>query len=1294
MAKREVAVGVHVEGAADAQQKLATAGKAIRDVNAEIRKLDATYGKGSKNSDYLSQRSELLTQKLEAQRKKTEALRQGLDQYRSSEKASAAEIERREKQLTNCEIAEADLTRQIRECSTAMKNQQSGIEDSVKGLQNFATKAQSVGNSLTRALTVPIAGMGTLALKNALEFEDAMKTVQTLPGVTSGIAEEQAAQLAAYSDAILAASDATHTAAEELAAAQYSAISAGVAAEDSVYMVERSAKAAKAGLSDVETVVDGLTSALNAWKGSAGGLDHVLDAMIVAQNEGKTTLGELASNIGQVTGLAPQLGVSLDEVLASTAALTMGGVKTSTAINGLKAVMSNVLKPTAEAREEAERLGLQFDAAALQAKGLSGFLEDVMTATNGDAESLGKLFGSVEALSEIMALGTTQAEAYERILIKVGNAEGSVDEAFAVRTSSKMEQLTGSLNKLRNAGIDLAEALYPAVDAVAELTAKAAEIVGAMDEGTQQTLVNVLGIAAAVGPVVKTVGSLVGGVGKLVSAGSKIKTLLSGAGGVVKAVGGAGGLAAGAKALLSTLAGPVGLVAVVGSGTVAAAYAASQAVEKLGRDYTVLDETVKNLNLEPDADGLRNMTSQINAAIEEANATKTVTVTAAVQADFGGVEVECDRIAEALATTVAEALSDSFLNWKEYTQITQMLNAQILTEAQSALSAPDKAGTAKVLIGAIDEANALLRQVYTSGDSITAEEVAQLETLLGQIKDYRAEIAGVASDTEAQYNTLMKMVNNAAADYRLSEAEYRAIRDRLNTEVMPDVEKAMEDAATNGIAAELDKALAELDALMAAISSAGRDATQDEIDQMNSLLAEIAGLQHQIAVLQGNAALLNSWGDELKKSDEFFATASGYATPAIAAKAAGNAIALRQQSHAALDTEESRLEAEYAAKVAKAGEINDTSAMDDAREAYEEQMAMVARERARVEAEFFQNLQQLWVGYAESTDENAELALSFDKLGKYIDNILRSETMSHAEWARIIADDEQIRDMGMDYDYILWSLQGDKNLIDKLQFNGAVIRWRQAQIDGLAEEMGKIDLNSTDLDEFYRSMLPEDFDVNAQDPSGLNETFANFQRFLLLAEHGSEAITEAQMSGLTEGVDWEDYDWEALNQLAEENGEAAGEAYGAAMTAGLTGEAEKVEDAAEDLSDAAAEGSEPDTDKAAAYGLQLAAAYGSGIAAGTPLAVAAASAMAAQVNSALAGMTPILPGTAGTGGASDSAASASATPGVSWGSIDNSITVGIQNASFTAESDIRALADRLNTISRMKSAGVGNVVRV
>jgi len=51
------------------------------------------------------------------------------------------------------------------------------------------------------------------------------------------------------------------------------------------------------------------------------------------------------------------------------ALLTRNGVQTSEAITSIKAIISSFLKPTKEAADVAEQMGLKLDAAALKAKG-------------------------------------------------------------------------------------------------------------------------------------------------------------------------------------------------------------------------------------------------------------------------------------------------------------------------------------------------------------------------------------------------------------------------------------------------------------------------------------------------------------------------------------------------------------------------------------------------------------------------------------------------------------------------------------------------------------------------------------------------------------------------------------------------------------------------------------------------------------------------------------------------------------------------------------------------------------
>lgn len=743
---RSAGLSLRIDGGEEFQRTLDAASSAMRRNGEEMKKLEATYGRGSSDTDYLSQKSQLLSRQLEEQQRKTQALRQVRAQYAAGANADAAKLEKLDLQILKAETSEAGLARQLRECDEALSKQARETEEAARREEQLAKEAEdaargqdalgkateaagkkaadsagrwdtlqkkldSTGKSMERAgkrmttlLTAPIVGMGTAALTFAVGFEDALYEVATLPGVVSGAMEEQAAQLDAYGDALLTASDKTHTAAADLAKAQYEIISAGISPEDSVYWAERAAMAAKAGRTDASTVVSGASSMYNAWGAAgSGGLDHILDAMMVAQNRGKTSVGEIAGSIGQVTGLAPQLGVGMDEALSAVAAMTLSGVQTSSAITSLRGAMASVIKPTAEAAKEAERLGLDFSAAALSAQGLTGFLQSVMTATEGDTESLGKLFGSVEGLNGVMMLGTTAAADYADILSEMQGADGVMEAAFDTRTSSRAEQLSGALNRLKNSGITLAENLTPAVDTVTDLIGGVADVVGSLDEGGQKALLTVLGVTAAIGPATSAVGKLLPLMGKLGT------FLTSPAGGVALGVAGIGALTY-------------------------AVYKAVDASDELAR-------ASDSISLSADPESVARITASIDAGIDAAKKEHHIAV---------GVLVNPDQVQQDIQTQFDAMMADGRVDKAEYTATVRFLDATVVEEASAVLADDPDNPVAQELLAAETEYQGLLEALYTSRRTATEEELAALEAALGRIKALRAEMQGMVSDLDKE----------------------------------------------------------------------------------------------------------------------------------------------------------------------------------------------------------------------------------------------------------------------------------------------------------------------------------------------------------------------------------------------------------------------------------------------------------------------------------------------------------------------------------------------------------------
>lgn len=214
------------------------------------------------------------------------------------------------------------------------------------------------------------------------------------------------------------------------AKALYQVISAGAStATEAVETLTVANKLAVGGVTDVQTAADGLTSILNAYGLAATEAEGVSDSMFVAMKAGKTTIGELSQSVGQLAPIASQAGVSIDQMMAATAALTKTGLSTRMAMTGLRQVMVSVLKPTSEATEIAEKLGLTFDAASLS--DFPDFLKRVQAATGGNIEVMAKLFGSVEALGAMLSLTSgSGAQDFLNILSDMDKKAGETQAAF------------------------------------------------------------------------------------------------------------------------------------------------------------------------------------------------------------------------------------------------------------------------------------------------------------------------------------------------------------------------------------------------------------------------------------------------------------------------------------------------------------------------------------------------------------------------------------------------------------------------------------------------------------------------------------------------------------------------------------------------------------------------------------------------------------------------------------------------------------------------------------------------
>lgn len=290
--------------------------------------------------------------------------------------------------------------------------------------------------------------------------------------------------------------------AERQAQAFYQAISAGASnAAEATELLDVANRLAIGGLTSIEGAVSGVSSVMNAYGMSASEAINVSDALFVAMKGGQTTVGQLTSTLGRVTPIAAALGVSFGEVAAATSALTASGQSTAEAVTGLRGIMSSILRPTAQATELANKLGLEFNSAALKAQGFAGFMDSVVEATGGSQAQLAQLFGSIEGINAALSLTGPASEKFTNILGQMEERGGATAEAFE-RVSQSLNQrfavVLGQLGDvLLSVGNIILAILVPALETVMTVISAVRVIFDAFGIDAQVLANIITGVGAA-----------------------------------------------------------------------------------------------------------------------------------------------------------------------------------------------------------------------------------------------------------------------------------------------------------------------------------------------------------------------------------------------------------------------------------------------------------------------------------------------------------------------------------------------------------------------------------------------------------------------------------------------------------------------------------------------------------------------------------------------------------------------------------------------------------------------------
>ena len=486
----------------------------LRDVN-NLLKLDPG------NTELLAQKHRLLAEAVRETKEKLETLKAAAEQ--ANEALAKGEITQEQYDDLQREIIETEeklksLEEQANQSAVAVQKIAAVGED----LKNLGDKISGVGTTLTKTVTTPIVGLGTVAVKTAADFDSAMSQVGAVSGATRS-------ELEALRDKAREMGSKTKFSASEAAEAMNYMAMAGWKTSDMLSGIEGIMNLAAASGEDLASTSDIVTDALTAFGLTAADSGHFADILAAASSNANTNISMMGETFKYCAPIAGALGFSAEDTAEAIGLMGNAGIKSTQAGTALRTIMSNLSGEVKICGSSIGEVTIATTNADGSMRDLSAILADCRTAFGGLSESekaaAAEALVGKNAMSGFLALMNAAPADIEKVSSAIANCDGKSAEMAATMQDNLAGQLTILKSQLEELAISFGEILMPAIRQIVTWVQGFVDKLNGMDEGTKNTIVTIGLLAAAIGPVLIIIGKVVSAVGSIMTF---IPTLIGG----------------------------------------------------------------------------------------------------------------------------------------------------------------------------------------------------------------------------------------------------------------------------------------------------------------------------------------------------------------------------------------------------------------------------------------------------------------------------------------------------------------------------------------------------------------------------------------------------------------------------------------------------------------------------------------------------------------------------------------------------------------------------------------------
>lgn len=280
-------------------------------------------------------------------------------------------------------------TKSIKNLGNAVEETEKKVDKAKGSASKYGEVWEKVGKELTKRAEIFASYklLGFLyhstnaAIEGIVDLQTSLANIQAITGATSNA-------MLSLSGTIDEVASSSRYSTKELADTVVVLGQAGYSAKEIEKVLPAINALASATGTTLATSVNVATSILSVFNLEASNTTDVVNAMTEAVNKTKADIGTLANGMQYAGAAMAQMGVSYQETLAVMSAVTNAGVKQRAVVGtGLRALATELTKPTKSLRDQLANVGLTMDDVDISTKGLVNVLHTLKDAGFGATQA-------------------------------------------------------------------------------------------------------------------------------------------------------------------------------------------------------------------------------------------------------------------------------------------------------------------------------------------------------------------------------------------------------------------------------------------------------------------------------------------------------------------------------------------------------------------------------------------------------------------------------------------------------------------------------------------------------------------------------------------------------------------------------------------------------------------------------------------------------------------------------------------------------------------------------------------